>query len=171
MKFEFQFAEQDCADYAKVLFKHSRLLSGLGILRSIGFAFVVGIPAYLICQKTGIVPNRPDEHPTTFIFIGITLLLLYFGIKNNIKEKLTKQLIELPPVEIETNEQSFVESTQNGVNRFQWNIYEAWVETQNLFVLLEKTGNSFRAIPKRAFAPGDEEQFRQLLMKIIPNKK
>ncbi len=52
--------------------------------------------------------------------------------------------------------------TENGESANTWAIYSKWREKGAVF-LLHTSPAVFHLIPKRAFAPGDEEQFRALL--------
>ncbi|MGC2248940.1 MAG: YcxB family protein [Terriglobales bacterium] len=53
-------------------------------------------------------------------------------------------------------------SSPTGSTQSTWSAYTRYVESRNLF-LLYQAPHVFSLLPKRAFAPGEEESFRGLL--------
>lgn len=51
----------------------------------------------------------------------------------------------------------------------KWSAFVKCLESKNLFVLYQ-TALLMNVFPKRAFAPGDLEQFRDLLQRNLPHR-
>lgn len=74
-------------------------------------------------------------------------------------------------VSVEADEQLFTENSINANVQLRWKNFENWIETNDFFAIVQVTSHNSHWYPKRAFAYGEEERFRQLLMKVIPTKK
>ena len=77
-----------------------------------------------------------------------------------------KQFAGMPaaksPITYEFTEDFVHCKTENGMSENSWSIYPKWREKETVFLLHTSPAVQI-VIPKRAFAPGEEEQFRQLL--------
>ncbi len=70
----------------------------------------------------------------------------------------------------EINDEGVTSSTEAAHSEMKWISFIRWYEGKNVFLLYQQP-RIFNIVPKRAFGPGELEQFRDLLQRKIPARQ
>src|SRR5260370_2758582 len=70
---------------------------------------------------------------------------------------------------VEIREDGITASTEAARSEIKWISYIRWYESKTLFLLYQQP-RLFNIYPKRAFGPGEVDEFRELLQRKIPAK-
>ena len=70
---------------------------------------------------------------------------------------------------VEINDEGITASTEAARSEIKWISYTRWYESKTLFLLYQQP-RLFNIYPKRAFGPGEVDEFRELLRRKIPVK-
>jgi hypothetical protein len=73
------------------------------------------------------------------------------------------------PITVEISEGGVYQEGKDYTATMKWQIFTHYLEDDDLFLLYESAPH-LRILPKRAFAPGEAEQFRELLKSKLPPK-
>jgi YcxB-like protein len=107
------------------------------------------------------------EHRETYpgwVSIAGGLYLVFAGVWGRLKWRrwFSKNAHLYQNLEVEITDENLTVRSKTEETCAKWEHYSAYVESQNLLILLDPHGNCL-ILPKRAFAPADLESFMQLL--------
>jgi hypothetical protein len=143
-------------------------------LRNSGFisrAAMYALPAFGVLLIAAAVLNlwNPPRTWAPSAFGVIWGMFLIFWRKFSLARTFDKEKRLQQQTDVEINAQGIELSNANGKTVSLWPAFDKFAESDDLFLLFcgQRT---FHAIPKRAFAPGEEGQFRELLRQKLPAK-
>jgi len=108
--------------------------------------------------------------PAIILFSGL-LALLFLG-RSNLVWRWQYNKIDALKRECtaEISDEGIISNTEVARSEMKWNLFTRWYEGKNVFLLYLQP-RLFNIVPKRAFAPGEAEEFRELLRRKIPAKQ
>ncbi|SRR6266478_761522 len=105
-----------------------------------------------------------------FAFYGLyTISYAAFLAPRKIKKEFAQYPDRASEKIMEFNEEAVLLQTSHGKSEMHWARFSRFVETEKLFVLLAPP-RFLVTIPKRAIAPNESDQLRELLKRKLPNK-
>ena len=89
-------------------------------------------------------------------------LVLAFRLRLFAKLSFKRDLVDQGKVTVAASESGIQFLSAKGTSNAKWSAFIRYTETRNLFILYPQS-SLFNIIPKRAFAPSDLLEFRQML--------
>ncbi len=132
----------------------SRLIQGFGVFLIAGGMMQMFLPGAQYAQSA--IP--------ILIGLGLALrlrLLARFAFK--------RDFAKLPQTETVISDSGIVFAGPNGSSNFNWSAFARYTESKHLFLLYPQS-NIFNLIPKRALAPDDLLQVREILQRNLGAK-
>lgn len=134
---------------------------------------VLGVCFVLFLLGVGWANNRLHEawrNSMPFIAVLAVWILLaavipYYSANKQFKSMSSAQA----PITFEASDEGVRMETRNGNSQTAWSAFPKWREQKSVFIIY-CSAYVFYLIPKRAFASGEEAQFRQLLTVKISKK-
>ncbi len=130
---------------------------------------VLGGLMVLVALRALAVRGRLDLYDLLIVLLGIfwigtvSFLRDWFARRDFAKHPHLHQLFK-----VEISDEAIRSTSVNGTWDQRWSLYTKFFETKGLFVLYQGE-RMFSFLPKRAFAPGEADQFRVLARsKISP---
>jgi len=152
-------------DYLKAQDLHQKA-SGMVARASVYVLPMFGV--LLIAVSAVNLLNSPRNW-AIFFFGCLWGLFLMFNRKIALIRSFGKETKLQQSVEADISEEEFRSVGTTGETRTKWAGFDRYAESDDLFLLY--TGpRIFFALPKRAFGPGEVEQFRELLRGKLPAK-
>lgn len=109
--------------------------------------------------------NLREVWLNTTPFIGVVvvwIILATIGPIYSANKQFKSMSAAQAPITFEFTDENVRMETRNSTAQTAWPAFAKWREQKSIF-LLYVSAYVFHLIPKRAFAPGEEDQFRQLL--------
>ncbi len=113
---------------------------------------------------------RVMVRPAIILFSGL-LVLLFLGRSNLLWRRQYNKIDSLKREStVEIREDGITASTEAARSEIKWISFIRWYESKTLFLLYQQP-SLFSIYPKRAFEPGEVDEFRELLQRKIPAKQ
>ena len=162
MKINYRVSEDDFVEANRALYKANKRgrVTRYGIIG-------VGIVLALLPFWT-----PPAGDPLPFAFVPLGLFVAWTGIGPILllnwcaRQSYKKQPALLEDCDAEITEDGISSTTATTRNQLNWTAFSKAVESQNIFMLFR--GILLYIFPKRGFAAGEAESFRELLQRKIP---
>jgi hypothetical protein len=106
------------------------------------------------------------KHNVGAIVPIIVGLFLVFGSGLSIRRSFRLDTRLQEPFELVANPEGIDISSKTSVSKYKWSAFVRFSESKNLF-LVYQAPEVFNVFPKRAFAPGEEESFRGVLVEKL----
>jgi hypothetical protein len=129
--------------------------------------FLIGIGIFLLTVQGG-----NDDRGTGLMAIGLGLFLLLFDLflwKILAARYFKKNPSLQKEIRVQLDEDGVEHWAQDMHSKSGWSNFLRWQESKNLILLYPNT-RIFTMLPKRAFAPGEVDQLRELLARKIARK-
>jgi YcxB-like protein len=128
---------------------------------------MIGIGIFLLTVQGG-----HDDRATGLMAIGLGLIFLLFDLvlwKILAARYYNKNPSLQKDYRVQFDEEGVEYWAQDMHSKSGWSNVLRWQESENLILLYPST-RIFTMLPKRAFAPGEVDQLRELLVRKIPRK-
>jgi YcxB-like protein len=106
------------------------------------------------------------KHNVGAIVPTIVGLFLVFGLGLSIRRSFRLDNRLQQPFELVVTTEGIDISSKTSTSKYQWSAFIRYAESKNLF-LVYQAPKVFNVFPKRAFAPGEEESFRGVLVERV----
>jgi hypothetical protein len=104
----------------------------------------------------------------TFFFVfGMSFVWLPLWLKWNYRKEFAKQKSLHFPLDIELSHDGYRTKNELGEGHARWEMFDAWLEDESLFMLLPKTPRLFYMLPKRSLSTEEQAAIRELLSASI----
>jgi hypothetical protein len=155
MRVTYRIAEKDILEAQT---RHSGL--PLRFLQAFGvFMIAMGLLGFFVNRTQPLGAIAP-------IIIG---LFLIFRLHLTARAYFKRDFAQGAEVTMETSDYGISFSEPKGNSESQWDRFVRYAETNSLFLLYFQT-NLFQVVPKRAFAPGEESNFREVFREKLGAK-
>jgi|SRR6185295_8033690 hypothetical protein len=117
----------------------------------------------LLLILAGLVSIASNAKQYANVILPILLGLFFlFGLRLLVRRSFRQDNRLQQPFEAAISQDGIDVSSPTGSSKYAWSAFTRYLESKNLF-LVYQAPKVFNVFPKRAFAPGEEESFRNLL--------